>query len=167
MKTITFKSNFGRFAYNVESEIGDDVNAETTNLAIRGLADTAFRGVASDVEKGLVKAGKMTKDTKRSDVEYSTESAGIVQSLAKAKLDAIAKEATLPMMVFTVTGEHVYGESGEVSRVQATELWTQVQGFPDAKFQMACEIYGIPKDADDDAAIEACHTFLRGLRKKK
>ncbi len=128
MKTIEFKSNFGRFAYTVVAGIGDDVNVSTTNLAIRGLADTSFRGVASDVEKTLVKAGVMTKETKRSEVEYSTTTAKLISDAAQKKLDEIAKDAVLPAMVFSISGEHEYGDTGASPMARATAFVDAVLG---------------------------------------
>lgn len=127
MKEITFKSNMGRFAYTITAEVGEDVDAKSTNLCIRGLADTGFRAVASDVEKALVKAGgtdvngaPVSKDSKRSEIGYTPERATLVQTTAQAKLDEVSKKDLLPAMVFEVTGEHEYGETGASPMVRAT-----------------------------------------------
>ena len=161
MKTITFDSNFGRFGYRITAEVGDDVNQPTANLCIRGLADTGFRGVASEVEKALVKGGYATKDTKRSEIAYSAEAAEVVGKTAQVKLDEIAGKANLPAMTFEVTGEHEYGDQ-EASRKMATAMWDKVRG----NAAMLASL-GLDEDADEAEGIEACHAFLGTLRKAR
>jgi hypothetical protein len=68
-----------------------------------------------------------TKDTKRSEIEYSEEASAVIQTTAQSKLDEIATKAKLPEMTFEVTGKHEYGDQ-EQSRVMATAMWAQVEG---------------------------------------
>lgn len=175
MKEITFNSNFGRFAYSITTTIGDDVNALTQNLCLRGLADTGFRAVASEVEKALVKAGHATKDTKRSEIEYSDEAAEIVATAAQAKLNAIRVEKdddgksveVLPEMTFRVTGEHVYGEQ-EASRKMATAMWESIQNEEDEGKRAALLLsLGADEDTTTEAGIEKAHAFLSKFRAKR
>ena len=164
MKNITFNSNFGRFAYSISTTIGDDVNEATSNLCLRGLADTGFRGVASEVEKELVKGGYATKDTKRAEIAYSDEAAEVVGRVAQQKLNEIATKANLPAMTFAVTGEHQYGEQ-EQSRAMATAMWNQVKDNPAMRAALAP--FGVNDDTVDEAGIEAAHKFLATLRKPR
>lgn len=161
MKEITFDSNFGQFNYRITAEIGDEVNEMSTNLCVRGLADTGFRGVASEVEKALTKAGFSTKDTKRSEIEYSDEAALVIQETAQSKLDEIATKANLPAMTFEVTGKHEYGDQ-EQSRVMATAMWSQVKDNDALRASL-----GADDDTTDEAGIELAHKFLAGLRKPR
>jgi hypothetical protein len=161
MKEITFDSNFGQFNYRITAMVGDEVNEQSTNLCIRGLADTGFRGVASEVEKALVKGGFATKETKRSEIEYSEEASAVIQTTAQSKLDEIATKANLPEMTFEVTGKHEYGDQ-EQSRVMATAMWAQVKDNDALRASL-----GADEDTTDEAGIELAHKFLGGLRKPR
>lgn len=133
----------------------------STNLCIRGLADTGFRGVASEVEKALVKAGISSKDTKRSEIEYSEEAAAVINTTAQSKLDEISTKAKLPAMTFEVTGKHEYGDQ-EQSRVMATALWLQAKDNDTLRAGL-----GADEDTTDEAGIELAHAFLAKLRKPR
>lgn len=110
MKQIEFKSSFGRYDYSIIAEIGEEVNESTTKLALQGLANVGFRAVGSEVEKALLKAGHTTKETKRGDIPFSKEIAFLLAESAQAKLDKLAKDEGLPDMIFSVLGEHVFGD---------------------------------------------------------
>lgn len=169
MKVITFDSNFGRFAYRATAEIGDDVNSATTNLALRGIADTCFRGMASEVEKALVKAGFATKEQKRSEIAYSDDAAATVTTAANAKLAEICKggddgDGALPTITVTVTGEHVFGEQ-EASRKTATALWESIQTESDDQKRAGMLLtIGASEDTSDEDGIELAHKFLNQFR---
>lgn len=110
MKQIEFKSSFGRYDYSIIAEIGEEVNEATTKLALQGLANVGFRAVGSEVEKALIKAKFTTKETKRGDIPFSEEIASLLADSAQAKLDKLAKDEGLPDMIFSVLGEHVFGD---------------------------------------------------------
>lgn len=166
MKTITTeKSNFGRFGYTLTTTIGDEVNDATTALVVKeALPNLGFRAIGSEVEKALVKAGVMTKDSKRSEVSYSLETSKLIATAAQAKLDAIAKKEGYPEISYSPTGEHVYGEAGEKPTKEATELWTKVQGLQGDAFEAALKKLGLGEDYDDDSGILACKAMLTKAR---
>ena len=190
--TITFNSNFGRFAYAIVSTIAIQLDALTRALTIEGLANLGFRGCASDVEKALVKAavpcdsyekkvdgklvtipaGPMTKSTPRSAIIFSPTTAAIIAKTAQAKLDELASGGKdgegekLPTMQYSITGEHEIG-SATVSRKMATEMWNQITAAAakgDVKLMIAL---GLSKDTSEDVGIEKCHQFLASFRTKK
>lgn len=166
MKNITFKSNFGRFAYTITCEVGEEVNEATTALCLQGLANVGFRGVASGVEKALVAAKLMTKDDKRDAVAYSDEAGITVMESAQKKLDEIAKKDGLPHMSFEVTGEHVFGES-EASRKMATALLNQIKAMPDAQRAGMELVLGFAPEDSEEAKITKCHAFISGMKAPK
>lgn len=180
MKDITFKSNFGRFEYEITATIDPEVfrtlpfvdggstdaekatavsearmQAQFTNLAMRGLADTGFRGVSSDVEKALVDAKLMTKEQKRAEVVFAKETAVLIAEKAQTKLDEIAKKQNLPAMFFRVTGEHVFGEAGDKPTKEATDAWTKLQALPEEQFKVVLKGLGLGEDYTDETAILA------------
>lgn len=128
---ITFKSNIGKFSYSIVAKIEPGVFRDYEDLdengkivvdeplkamvekvialSKQGIANTAFRAVASEVEKALVKAGLMTKDAKRDSVAYTAQAAETIRVAAQAKLDSLSAKEGLPSMVIEVTGEHVFG----------------------------------------------------------
>lgn len=110
MKQIEFKSSFGRYDYSIIAEIGEEVNEGTTKLALQGLANVGFRAVGSEVEKALLKAKLIKKETKRGDIPFSEEIASVILAAGKAKLGKLAKDEGLPDMLFSVIGEHVFGD---------------------------------------------------------
>lgn len=166
MRTITFNSNFGRFAYEITAEIGEEVNEESANLCVRGLADTGFRGVSSDVEKSLVEAKLMTKEQKRGEVAFATATAALIVEKAQAKLDEIAKKGKLPAMSFRVTREHVFGEAGEKPTKEATERWTALQSLPTEKFERALKLLGLGEDYTDEQGILAVKKHLNDAKER-
>jgi hypothetical protein len=173
MKNIQFESHTGAFAYTVTTVIGDEVNAETMNLAICGLADVSFRGTASAVDKALRKVGAIPEKTidaltgkerkgKRSDAPYTPENAALVEKTAQGALDEMAldEEHPIPQITFKVTGEYVGGDQVQ-SRKMATEMWAKVVGTP---MEGALKTFGLPDDASDEQGVEACHKFLASCR---
>lgn len=175
MKTITSeKTNFGRYGYTLTVEIGDEVNDGTTKLVLKeALPNLGFRAVGSEVEKALVAAKVMTKDTKRSDVPYSLETSKLIAEKAQAKLDAICTKEGYPAIVFAPTGEHVYGEGQANSRVVATNFWQGLQTKPDNVFAAGCLLYGVdpeweklPADEYEAKAIEAIHATMKAMNAK-
>lgn len=176
MKTITSeKTNFGRYGYTLTVEIGDEVNDATTKLVLgEALPNLGFRAVGSEVEKALVAAKVMTKDTKRSDVPYSLETSKLIAEKAQAKLDAFCTKEGYPAILFAPTGEHVYGEGQANSRVVATNVWAGLQQKPDNVFAAGQLLYGIdpawenlPADEYDAKAIEAIHSFMQSMKPAK
>lgn len=186
--SITFTSNFGRFAYSIVAQIAIQLDALTRALTIEGLANLGFRGCASDVEKALVKAqvgcdsfekngttvpaGPMTKVTPRSAILFSKETAAIIVATAQAKLNELASGgkdgsgAKLPTMKYAITGEHEIG-STVLSRKQATEMWKQITAAAqkgDLKLMIAL---GLSASTPEDQGIERCHQFLASFRVKK
>lgn len=164
MKTIEFKSNFGRFAYEASCEIGDEVNEATTNLALRGMADTCFRGVSSEVEKALVAAKLMTEEQKRSEVLYSQEAATLIGVKGTEKLKAICEKQKLPAISFKVVGEHVFGEASDKPTKAATEMWTSIQSLVGDKFEKALVYLGLDEDYDDESGILACKAKITAAK---
>lgn len=165
MKTIKFKSNFGRFAYSATTEIGDEVNDATTKLCVIGVGDCCFRAGGSGAEKALVEGKFMTKDQSRSEVAYSPEAAAVVAQAFNAKLAGIGG---VPKITLVVTGEHQYGET-QVSRVMATKMYEEYATLPagDPKIAATALAFGFDEEAEDTVIIEAIHQRLAGLRSKK
>lgn len=169
--TIEQRSNTGRFAYLLTAEIGADVDAPTKVLTISGLANEGFRASGSAIDRALIAAGLATKETKRADVEYSKESAAVVQKAAQAALDKLTKEDGYPEMIFEVTGEHVYGEGQNVLTKEATTLFENiVKGLREHDKTLtpgAAEAAVIGKlgATDRDAAILVCKGKLQAMKK--
>ena len=160
MKTIEQKSNFGQFSYTITAEIGDEVNAATTRLAIGGLADAGFRAAGSSVEKGLVEAKLIDKDTKRADISYGEETARKVESLAQAALDKLTTEKGYPKMTFVVTGQHEYGESNTATK-EAEAVFVQLAKLVGGEAK-AIEKLGVE---NREAAVLACKAKLQEQKK--
>lgn len=163
MKTIEQKSNTGRFAYTITAEVGDSVNDATTTLCVGGLADAGFRAAGSAVDKALVKAGVATKDTKRSEVDYTEANRAIVAKAAQEALDKLTSDKGYPAMTFEVTGEHVFGESVS-AMAMATALVDSFLGTPmEEPYRL---ILGSAK-GDREALIELAHEKKLGIRPAK
>lgn len=171
MKTIEQKSNTGRFAYVLTAEIGTDVDAKSTVLCISGLANEGFRASGSAIDRALIAAGLATKETKRADVEYSEESAAIVQKASQEALDAQTKTKGFPQMTFVVTGEHVYGEGQNVLTKEATTLFENIvkglrekdETLPKEEAEQA--IITKLGAVDRYAAILVCKAKLQAMKK--
>lgn len=168
MKEIKFKSNFGPFAYEITTEVGEDVNEASTNLCIAGIANTAYRAVGSAVEKALVKAGVMAEKTPRNEIAYSGETATLVVEAAQEKLDAIVKADKLPTLLYAPQGEHQYGE-GQGSTRKLAEAMVET-ATKDGSLAALRLMLGIAADAEvvTGALVEKVHEkFFKRERKAK
>lgn len=169
MKTIqSVKTNFGRYAYALETTIGDEVNDGTTKLVIgEALPNLGFRAVGSEVEKALVAAKVMTKDTKRSEVAYTLDTSKVIAEAAQKKLDEVCKKEGYPAISFLPLGEHVFGEGSDKPTKEATEMWTKVQGFQGEKFTKALALLGLKEeDYSDESGVLACKVYIQKTRKE-
>lgn len=174
MKEITFSSNFGRFGYSITTEVGTEVNDATAALATEGLANVGFRACGSAIRKALVGKAKdvngkdVDKKTTTADIAYSAETAELIRAAAQGKLDELAKgsdtSAALPVMVYSATGEHEYGEGGASAMVRATTLVDSFLGTPletPYRAVLACP------EGDRDALIAAAHGMKLGIQPEK
>lgn len=111
---IEITSNFGRLATRASTVIGDDVNPATVELCEEGLQNILFRAGGSAGFKALVDAGICDKKTPRAEIPYSVETGKL---LAKAMNDAVnGEKSKLPLILFEVTGEYVFGDSATVTK---------------------------------------------------
>lgn len=177
MKEIKFTSYVGRFAYSITAEVGEQVDAKSTALCIRGLADTGFRAMATEVEKALVKHGgndvdgqPITKDTKRNAIGFSEERKLVVETAAQAKLIEVAEKDGLPDMLIEVTGEHVVGEGGASPMVRATTLVDTLLAKPETEKQLRATLMMFDPtalDADRDGLIQIANAAGLGIQPPK
>lgn len=171
MKDITFTSNFGRFATSLTCTVGDEVNAATVALATQGMANVQFRAVASEVEKALIAAGAMTKETKRSEIPFTPANLAIIVAKGQEKLDAVAAKEGLPAMLFEVTGEHEYGEGGASAMVRATAFVDALLDSGEKEKQMRglFQMLGLVGSADSsrESLINFAHEKKMGIQPAK
>ena len=152
---IKQSSNTGRFAYTITTKVADGLDASVYNLVKEGLANLGFRAAASETTKALVKAGgddvngkAVSKDTRRVDFVYNAVNAGLVETTAQAKLDAICKEDVLPAMTFEVTGEYIPGESASPMVRATLFVDTLIKAGQEAKLRATLEMF--------DASASSC-----------
>lgn len=162
MKTIEQTSNYGNFAYRITAEVGEDVNPATVALCGQGMLNIAYRIAGSAVDKALgVK--------ERKGVEYSEESAQIINAAVSKKLgELVEKTPALAglKLSFAVTGQHEFGEAGGGATKEAAALWAEVQGWETPKFEAALKKMGLTSDYTDEAGIMACKKVLQDAKKR-
>jgi hypothetical protein len=175
MKTITFNTYWGNFNYNVTTQTPD---GGSEALETEGLANIAYRPAASAAMKAFftkeqVAAWKKAKatagddaDSLRRSVDYNDANVETFRKGAQDKLDEIVKDKKLAPIVLTVTGQHEYGADTNVATKEATELWTKLQGQPEAQFAATLAKLGLTSDYDDASGIAACRNFMLDIKRK-
>lgn len=156
MKTISFESNYGNFAYRLNAEVGEELTSATESLCVQGLANIAYRVAGSAVDKAL--GVKERKGVVFSDADGERINAAVSKKIGELE----AKDTKLKelKMSFAVTGQHVFGEGGDAPTKEATEMWTRVQGLPPEKFEVALKSLGLAEDYTDESGILACKKKL-------
>jgi|SRR5882724_10636347 len=155
MSKVTFTT--GNFNLVIEGELSPDQREKADAAAIRWITQ---RDVASEVYKQMagVKNSKgnlaLPEGFERDSIAFSDDNAALLQEKATAALGKYGD--------FTVTvSEHVAGETA-APRAMATQMWEKVKANPALLASL-----GLDETTKDEAGIEACHTFLSGLRKQK
>lgn len=142
------KFTTGNFDLNIDGDLKAEKQAEALTAGIRYIvqrdgATKAYKALFGDENGG---------EQKRKDIEYNDENA---EAIRKAFEDAMAEYGA-----FTVTvAEHEAAEKVS-SRSQATAMWAQRTENP-----AMIAALGLKPDASDEEGIEACHEFLKTLRK--
>lgn len=147
----------GNFSVEIEGNfdesktVGEGENAMSVSDARdqSAIAYIAQRDGLSAVYKKLLKAGE-----KRNTLGFAPEAA---DSFGKALETALAPYGDFAVQV----SEHIPGETA-VSRKQATAMWDKAKANP-----ALVAALGIDANSTDEVGIEACHTFLSGLRATK
>ena len=155
MSKVSFTT--GNFTLAIEGELSPDQREKADAAAIRWITQ---RDVASEVYKQMagVKNSKgnlqLPEGFERDSIAYSEDNAELLQSEATK---ALGKYGNFKVTV----SQHVAGESA-APRAMATQMWDKVKANPALLASL-----GLDDNASDDSGIEACHTFLSGLRKQK
>lgn len=151
---------FGNFIVTAKTtvETAEPVGPLAAALMEKGFLQALQRVPASNAEKALAGYDKRPAGFKRDSILYSEENA-LKLSEAFGTSVEITEGVNLPFAITDVK-ENEGSEAG-TSRKMATEMWAKVVGTPMEK------VLGLPDDASDEQGVEACHTFLSGLRAKK
>lgn len=164
MKTITFESNYGNFAYRITAEVGENLTEATEWLALQGIANIAYRVAGSAVDKAMgVKV--------RKELLFTPEAGEQISAAVSKKLTELeAKDEKLKALKcgFAVTGQHEFGATGEVSK-EVQELWGKVQALYGEAFAKALtnlRTFGFPEgeDYEDEDGLAACKALLRKVK---
>lgn len=178
---ITVDSNFGRFATHAETEIEFDSenNDQLQALAEEGVESVMFRAGGSAGWKAILKhggehlpyekngkevpAGKLTEKSKvpRNAVAYTAERAAI---LAEAMNQAInTEDSKLPEIVFSVTGEYVFGEKKEGAMVRAKGFIATMKAVPgglQSIRETLAKVNPAAKDCDEEELATIVHAAM-------
>lgn len=154
---MSIKTTFitGNFKLDIEGELNEEQKAAAQEAGLRYIVQ---RDVATKVYVGIAgeKNSKgnlaLPKDFERSSIEFDATTAKQFETAAEG---ALGKYGTFTV----VASQHVAGETA-APRAMATAMWEQVKGNAALRGNL-----GVAPDATDEAGIEACHVFLKGLRK--
>lgn len=164
---ITVRWTFGNFSITAAAEIPltEPVSLLTKAILEKGFLQLLQRVPASSAEKALARYEKRPEGFKRTSIPYSDDNALKLSDAFGTSVEVEAKTETTPavLLPFAITDvvEHE-GSDGASSRKMATEMAGQVK---DNAAMLA--VLGVKDGATEAELIEACHTFLTGLRKKK
>lgn len=141
----------GNFDLVIDGELNPDKQSEAIDAGIRYIvqrdgATTAYKSLFGE------------SNAKRKTLEFSAENAEAIRS---AFADALSKYGNFSVSV----SEHIASE-GVTSRKQATVLWEKAKAGGAKGLRNLSALLGVELDAsNDEVAVEACHEFLKGLRK--
>lgn len=155
MSKVTFTT--GNFSLVIQGELSPDQREKADAAAIRWITQ---RDVASEVYKQMagVKNSKgnlqLPEGFERDSIAYSDDNAELLKN---ETVKALGKYGSFTVEV----SQHIAGESA-APRAMATQMWEKVKSNPALLTSL-----GLDASATDEVGIEACHTFLSGLRKQK
>lgn len=171
---------FGNFAIVAQTNLDDNLtNADkaTKELLSMGLLQALQRVPSSKAESHMVnvvgvegvpkwgtnKRGtfERPKDFKRNSIPFSEETAMALEEGFGTSVNIGTTEEPLPLTFF-ITSITKHEGGGEASRKMATEMAAKLADQPALLIG-----HGLTPESTEAQRIEACHTFLAGLRKTK
>lgn len=190
MTEVTFKSNYGSFAYEAAAKIEPEVFITTpfidslstehekslaaqveqafrawATLGTQGLANICYRVIGSNVDKALGVKAKKDGGTGRDGVPYTAANISIIQAAVAEKLEEMAEELHGIAVQFRITGEHFKGESTQPSK-EAKAQWLAIQGLPAEKFAKMAKVLDLPDDYTDEIGERCVHRWILAQKRK-